>query len=260
MRGLSYLYESNKGIVPNTHTQNVFKNAKTVNNQFTLLKKQVNHISSDTKHIKFSSSFKTFLNSDIAKILFNKSVPSFKITTMMNNIMKITSSIKKNNINTNISAKKGFETTIKTNLDGVFGVNEWSKQKIKASNLDITKSLYITLDAERSATLGAASGVGSSISSIISNSKKNKQRLLKPIFTVGSLTDPGSGYLQRGLKYFAPTIVSKDPSSSAKWCLQLMTFNINDKMNVKMGFDDRTNTYTCDINGHDIPDFRYEQK
>ncbi len=286
VRGLSYLYESNKGIVPNTHTQNVFKNAKTVNNQFTLLKKQVNHISSDDKHIKFSkpkidlkssnkdfnlnflflvyldmvhdgtytgSSFKTFLNSDIAKILFNKSVPSFKITTMMNNIMKITSSINNNKTNTNISAKKGFETDIKTNLEGVFGVNKWSKQKIKASNLDITKSLYITLDAERSATLGTASGVGSSISSMISNSKKNKQRLLKPIFTVGSLTDPGSGYLQRGLKYFAPTIVSKDPSSSAKWCLQLMTFNINNKMNVKMGFDDRINTYTCDINGHDIP-------
>tara|TARA_B100001113_G_scaffold104869_1_gene85023 strand:+ start:3063 stop:4856 length:1794 start_codon:yes stop_codon:yes gene_type:complete len=285
-RGLSYLYESNKGIVPNTHTQNVFKNAKTVNNQFTLMKKQVNHISSDTKHIKFSknkidlissnndfnlnflflvyldmvhdktytgSSFKTFLNSDIAKILFNKSVPPFKITTMMNNIMKITDSINKNNTNTNIRAKKGFETAIKTNLEGVFGVNEWSKQTIKASNLDITKSLYITLDAERSATLGAASGVGSSISSIISNSKKNKQRLLKPLFTVGSLTDPGSGYLQRGLKFFAPNIVSKDPSSSAKWCLQLMTFNINDKMNVKMGFDDKNNTYTCKINENDIP-------
>ena len=285
-RGLSYLYESNKGIVPNTTTQNVFKNAKTVNNQFTLMKKQVNHISSDGKHIKFSkpkidlkssnkdfnlnflflvyldmvhdgtytgSSFKTFLNSDIAKILFKGQIPGFKITTMMNNIMKITSSIKKNNTNTNISAKKGFETAIKTNLDGVFGVNEWSKQTIKASNLDITQSLYITLDAERSATLGAASGVGSSISSIISNSKKNKKRLLKPLFTVGSLTDPGSGYLQRGLKYFAPNIVSKDPSSSAKWCLQLMTFNINDKMNVKMGFDDKNNTYTCKINENDIP-------
>jgi len=285
-RGLSYLYESNKGIVPNTTTQNVFKNAKTVNNQFTLLKKQVNHISSDGKHIKFSknkidlksskkdfnlnflflvyldmvhdgtysgNSFKTFLNSDIAKILIGNQIPKFKITTMMNNIMQITSSIHKNKTNTNITAKKGFETAIKTNLDGVFGVNEWSKQTIKASNLDITQSLYITLDAERSATLGAASGVGSSISSIISNSKKNKQRLLKPLFTVGSLTDPGSGYLQRGLKFFAPNIVSKDPSSSAKWCLQLMTFNINDKMNVKMGFDDKNNTYTCKINENDIP-------
>ena len=285
-RGLSYLYESNKGIVPNTHTQNVFKNAKTVNNQFTLMKKQVNHISSDTKHIKFSkneinlkssnkdfnlnflflvyldmvhdgtytgNSFKTFLNSDIAKILIGNQIPKFKITTMMNNIMKITPTINNNKTNTNIRAKKGFETAIKTNLEGVFGVNEWSKQTIKASNLDITKSLYITLDAERSATLGAASGVGSSISSIISNSKKNKQRLLKPLFTVGSLTDPGSGYLQRGLKFFAPNIVSKDPSSSAKWCLQLMTFNINDKMNVEMGFDDKNNTYTCKINENDIP-------
>ena len=41
--------------------------------------------------------------------------------------------------------------------------------------------------------------------------------------------------------------------SSSKWCLQLMTFNINNKMKIKVGFDEKKRKYTLHVNEYDVP-------
>jgi hypothetical protein len=41
--------------------------------------------------------------------------------------------------------------------------------------------------------------------------------------------------------------------SSSKWCLQLMTFNINNKMKIELGFDEKERKYTLDVNEYKVP-------
>jgi len=130
----------------------------------------------------------------------------------------------------------GFESILKIHLDEIFE-NNWTKTITNSStDFEYKKKLYISLDSERKDDRGA-SGSTSIISRLLDKSKNNQERYIKRFETVGSITDPGKYMVQAGIKDNIMKLTSKQyERSSSKWCLQLMTFNINNKMKIKLGF------------------------
>ena len=293
-KGLSYLY-ANQRLLSNAYFKTNGPKFNNQNNLNSYLNKRINILSSKGQHLSFSkqtvnlnsknkdfdinllflfyldmihdgtilnkTTFRTFLNSNIKKIIYGEDVIEFRITTMMEKIIaKVMkpqkSSIKKINNNNDVLASKlqgGFESILKNHLDEIFE-NNWTKTKSNSStDFDYKKKLYISLDSERKDDRGA-SGSSSIISRLIDKSMKNRERYIKRLETVGSITDPGKYMVQAGIKDNIMKLVNKQyERSSSKWCLQLMTFNINDKMEIKLGFDEKERNYTLNVNGRDIP-------
>ena len=204
--------------------------------------------------------FRTFLNSDIKKIIYGDDVIEFRITTMMRKIIDKVKKPQKSSINiinnNDVIAEKlqgGFESILKIHLDEIFE-NNWTKTITNSStDFEYKKKLYISLDSERKDDRGA-SGSTSIISRLLDKSKNNQERYIKRFETVGSITDPGKYMVQAGIKDNIMKLTSKQyERSSSKWCLQLMTFNINNKMKIKLGFDEKERNYTLHVNKHEVP-------
>lgn len=206
------------------------------------------------------NTFRTFLNSNIKKIIYGEDVIDFRITTMMEKIIAKVMKPQKSSIkiinNNDVLAEKlqgGFESILKIHLDEIFE-NNWTKTISNSStDFEYKKKLYISLDSERKDDRGA-SGSSSIISRLVDKSMKNKERYIKRLETVGSITDPGKYMVQAGIKDNIMKLANKQyERSSSKWCLQLMTFNINHKMKIKLGFDEKERNYTLHVNEHEVP-------
>ena len=292
-KGLSYLY-ANQRLLTNAYLKNNGPKFNNQNNLNSYLNKRINILSSNKQHLSFKYqtinlipnsknvdfdinllflfyldmihdgtiskvTFRTFLDSDIKKIIYGDDVIDFRITTMMKKMVKKvekprSSSIKIIN-NSDVVAYKlagGFESILKIHLDEIFE-NNWTKTiSTGSTDFDYKKKLYISLDSERKDD--RAAGSSSIISRLVDKSMNNQERYIKRLETVGSITDPGKYMVQSGIKDNIMKLTSKQyERSSSKWCLQLMTFNINNKMKIKVGFDEKKRKYTLYVNEYDVP-------
>ena len=292
-KGLSYLY-ANQRLLSNAYFKTNGPKFNNQNNLNSYLNKRINILSSNKQHLSFKyptvdltsknkdfdinllflfyldmihdgtitekkTTFRTFLNGDIKKIIYGEDVIDFRITTMMKKIIEIVVKPQKSSIkiinNNDVIAEKlqgGFESILKLHLDEIFD-KKWTKT-ISTSSTDFkyNKKLYISLDSERKDD--RASGSSSIISRLIDKSMKNRERYIKRLETVGSITDPGRYMVQAGIKDNIMKLTNKRyERSSSKWCLQLMTFNINDKMEIKLGFDEKNRNYTLHVNEYEVP-------
>ena len=197
----------------------------------------------------YTGSFNEFLKSRIAKILCKK-VPKFKVTTMIGNIIKESEGniTNKNNI---IKAKKGFEKILKLKLNEIFDPGWVKEYGLSTSITKKDNRLNVILDSEKQQALITSGGSGSQISALIESSKKGNERPLKPLFTLGSLFDPGWSMLQWGITRDIPNLFGKNPKTSMKWCLYTMDFNINKNTHISVGHDGKK--YVLKINGEKIP-------
>jgi len=290
-KGLSYLY-ANKKLLSNAYFKTNGPKFNNQNNLNSYLNKRINILSSNKQHLSFKYptvdltsknkdfdinllflfyldmihdgtisevTFRTFLNGDIKKIIYGEDVIDFRITTMMKKIIEIVVKPQKSSIkiinNNDVIAEKlqgGFESILKLHLDEIFD-KKWTKT-ISTSSTDFkyNKKLYISLDSERKDD--RASGSPGIISRLLDKSKNSQERYIKRFETVGSITDPGKYMVQAGIKDNIMKLTSKQyERSSSKWCLQLMTFNINNKMKIELGFDEKERKYTLDVNEYKVP-------
>ena len=292
-KGLSYLY-ANQRLLSNAYFKTNGPKFNNQNNLNSYLNKRINILSSNKQHLSFKyptvdltsknkdfdinllflfyldmihdgtitekkTTFRTFLNGDIKKIIYGEDVIDFRITTMMKKIIEIVVKPQKSSIkiinNNDVIAEKlqgGFESILKLHLDEIFD-KKWTKT-ISTSSTDFkyNKKLYISLDSERKDD--RASGSPGIISRLLDKSKNSQERYIKRFETVGSITDPGKYMVQAGIKDNIMKLTSKQyERSSSKWCLQLMTFNINDKMEIKLGFDEKNRNYTLHVNEYEVP-------
>ena len=290
-KGLSYLY-ANKKLLSNAYFKTNGPKFNNQNNLNSYLNKRINILSSNKQHLSFKYptvnltsknkdfdinllflfyldmihdgtisevTFRTFLNGDIKKIIYGEDVIDFRITTMMEKIIGKVEKPQKSSIkiinNNDVIAEKlqgGFESILKIHLDEIFD-KKWTKT-ISTSSTDFkyNKKLYISLDSERKDD--RASGSPGIISRLLDKSKNSQERYIKRFETVGSITDPGKYMVQAGIKDNIMKLTSKQyERSSSKWCLQLMTFNINNKMKIELGFDEKERKYTLDVNEYKVP-------
>jgi len=290
-KGLSYLY-ANKKLLSNAYFKTNGPKFNNQNNLNSYLNKRINILSSNKQHLSFKYptvdltsknkdfdinllflfyldmihdgtiskvTFRTFLNGDIKKIIYGEDVIDFRITTMMKKIIDKVAKPQKSSIkiinNNDVIAEKlqgGFESILKLHLDEIFD-KKWTKT-ISTSSTDFkyNKKLYISLDSERKDD--RASGSPGIISRLLDKSKNSQERYIKRFETVGSITDPGKYMVQAGIKDNIMKLTSKQyERSSSKWCLQLMTFNINNKMKIELGFDEKERKYTLDVNEYKVP-------
>jgi len=205
----------------------------------------------DIVHDKtYTGSFNQFLKSGIAKTLCGKNeVPKFKVTTTIGNIIK-ESEGKITNENNIIEAKKGFEKILKLKLNEIFKTKWVKEYGLSTSITTKEKRLNVILDSEKSQSTTKSGGSGNQISALIESSKNEKTRYLKPLITLGSLFDPGWSMLQWGITRDTPKLFGNNPTTSLKWCLYTMNFNINNNTHISVGHNGKK--YVLEINGKDI--------